>query len=140
MTAVCFRREAVTMVSRMMMAKNGALVPISAQTTAAAMAASARRSETQRSHSVGKLFWGLGPLRERFRVDADLEVLAEDCDVFAKIEMVAEFVDGGLTLRKLGTGEGARSQAARVSSPMRVRARERSSKRLPGPKRSRSVA
>ena len=33
-------------------------------------------------------------------MDADLEILAEDGDVFTKIEMVAEIVDGSLTLKK----------------------------------------
>ena len=129
------------MVSRMMIAKKGALVPNSAQTTAAAMAESGEEERDPAEPGGGELIWGLGPLGERFGVNADFEVLAEDGDVFAKIEAGAEIVDGSVALEKSAAqamGRGA--SAARVSSPMRVRARERSSKRLPGPKRSRSVA
>ena len=53
---------------------------------------------------MGELIGGFGPLRERFGVDADFEVFAEDGDVFAKIEAGAEFGDGCVALGELRDG------------------------------------
>ena len=47
---------------------------------------------------LGELIGCLCPLGERLRMDADLDVFAEDGDLLAQIEPAAELVDGCMSL------------------------------------------
>jgi hypothetical protein len=58
----------------------------------------------QAKPGVGQLIWGFRPLGERVGVDSDFEVFAENGDVFAKIEAIAEFGDCFVALGYLCDG------------------------------------
>jgi len=73
-------------------------------------------------------------------MDADVRVLTDDGEIFAKIEAVFQVGDARLALPDYIQRSGDFSHCAKRSSPMRVRTVQRSSNRLPLPNRSRSDA
>ena len=83
----------------------------------------------------------LAPAAQRGGVEARAHVLAEQRQVLAQVEPLAQLGDRLLArAHDVRAAAGASSHAASCSSPSRVRAAQSSSKSEPRPKRSRSSA